>query len=904
MVYDKQDRLVGVQDENMRNENYWIFTKYDKFGRVAITGKTWEAEGRTRDQIQTTINDHLGNNNVSRDATGYTQDNIKIYYNEAGFGYNNHVLTVNYYDDYPMTQEGVSLTGNAFTQTIATGDQLKGLPTLTVTRSLGTWENNQWNFEYNYTFYDNNYLRAIKNHKINYLGGSTIVESELDFRGKAKQVITTHKRLKTDTPLKVTEVFSYDKFERLTKHTHQINSGKIEVLTQNSYNNIGQLTSKNVGNTIVSPYQTVDYTYNIRGWLTQINDITNLGTDLFAFKINYNTKDQTKASPNTQELFNGNISQTFWTSQDNPHIRSYDYNYDGLNRLINASYTNLAKDFAGAYDEQLSYDHNGNIRTLKRYGQTEQATPRLIDNLVYDYENGDRSNKLQKVTDSSLTFGFNDGNKTGNDYAYDKNGNLKLDLNKGITDSISYNHLNLPILVKKGVGSIEYAYDASGAKLRKIVKSQEGVSNVIITTITEYLDGFQYKDGVLQFFPTTEGYVNAITDGTISYNYVYNLTDHLGNVRVSYAWDEVNNTLKTVNEDHYYPFGLQHKGYTRSAAREIVRESDLIEIGIGLAAPGGGSTSGSANYKYKYNGKELQDELGFGMYTFGFRDYMPDIGRFTTIDPMADFVNYQSPYVMADNNPVIYEDVYGLGIINAIGNLLKRVFNGIAGAIIPRSMQSCSCNYKTKESLGDAFRRPDFPGRGSNSSSRSPSSSSSTPSNGNNKAVSTIDIPEAGLAINDFSPEISGNINIPNLSSQIPSKASNGANLFQEVVNRPTNNRIDMSIDFDNKSTNIRKSPLNEKALNDLVQVLQADAKLRVLILGNVWSSNPSKTTDQTMGVINGSAGTVGDLKVGRARAVEAFLIERGVDPKRVRVGSGRTGSDRDKDISTTFIFK
>ena len=41
------------------------------------------------------------------------------------------------------------------------------------------------------------------------------------------------------------------------------------------------------------------------------------------------------------------------------------------------------------------------------------------------------------------------------------------------------------------------------------------------------LDGFQYKDGVLQFFPTTEGYVNAITAGTLAYNYVYNLTDHL-----------------------------------------------------------------------------------------------------------------------------------------------------------------------------------------------------------------------------------------------------------------------------------------------------------------------------------------------------------------------------------------
>ncbi|MGV0923762.1 RHS repeat domain-containing protein [Empedobacter tilapiae] len=673
MLYDNQDRLVGVQDENMRNENYWVFTKYDKFGRIAITGKTWEAEGRTRDQIQAGINDHLGNNNVSRDATGYKQDNIIIYYNEAGFGYNNHVLTVNYYDDYPMTQEGVSLSGNALGQSIATGGQLKGLPTLTVMRSLGTWENNGWNFEYNYTFYDNNYLRPIKTHKINYLGGSTIVESELDFRGKAKQVVTTHKRLKTDAPLKVTEVFSYDKFERLTKHTHQINSGKVEVLTQNNYNNIGQLTSKKVGNTTTSPYQTVDYNYNIRGWLTQINDITNLGTDLFAYKINYNTKDQTKASNNTQELFNGNISQTFWLTQENSFLRSYDYKYDGLNRLTNANYSNLAKDFAGTYDEQLSYDHNGNIKTLKRYGQTEQATPRLIDDLVYDYENTDKSNKLQKVTDSSTTLGFNDGNKTGNDYAYDVNGNLTKDLNKGIT-GITYNFLNLPTEVLwNGSKKINYAYNAAGVKLNKIVTDGTKVNK------TEYLDGFQYKDGVLQFFPTTEGYVNAITAGTVAYNYVYNLTDHLGNVRVSYAWDEVNSKLKTVNEDHYYPFGLQHKGYT-SNSREIIRENSLVKIGIEINTR---DTSGSANYKYKYNGKELQEELNLNLYDYGARNYDPAIGRWFNVDPLAEKMRRHSPYNYAFNNPVRFIDPDGMKPSDIIiqGNLANRALQELQKSV-------------------------------------------------------------------------------------------------------------------------------------------------------------------------------------------------------------------------------
>ncbi|WP_314061370.1 RHS repeat-associated core domain-containing protein, partial [Empedobacter brevis] len=568
------------------------------------------------------------------------------------FGEGGYPLTVNYYDDYPTAQQGVSLTGNVLGQTVATGNRLKGMPTLSVARSLGTWENNQWNFEHNYTLYDNKYLRAVKNHKINYLGGSTIVESELDFRGKATKVVTTHKRLENNFPVKTTEVFSYDKFERLLRHTHQINTGKVEVLTQNSYNNIGQLTSKKVGNTTASPYQTVDYQYNIRGWLTQINDITNLGTDLFAFKINYNTKDQTKASNATQELFNGNIAQTLWTSQENPYIRSYDYNYDGLNRLTNAGYSNLSKDFAGTYDEQLSYDHNGNILTLKRYGQTEQATPRLMDNLTYNYENAEKSNRLLKVTDSSNTLGFNDGNKTGNDYTYDVNGNLKTDLNKGI--EIDYNHLNLPTLVKKGTQTIEYAYSATGVKLRKIVKAQQGVNAGLTTTTTEYLDGFQYKDGVLQFFPTTEGYVNAITAGSVAYNYVYNLTDHLGNVRVSYAWDDVNSKLKTVNEDHYYPFGLQHKGYNKPPADITIRDTERIEIGVGI-----GSNSGSTNYKYKYNGKELQEELGLNIYDYGARNYDPALGRWFNIDPLAEKYASLTPYNYTINNPINYIDPDG-----------------------------------------------------------------------------------------------------------------------------------------------------------------------------------------------------------------------------------------------------
>ena len=50
-----------------------------------------------------------------------------------------------------------------------------------------------------------------------------------------------------------------------------------------------KLISKQVGGTDVTTFvglQKVDYRYNIRGWLKSINDVDNLGTDLFGFEIN------------------------------------------------------------------------------------------------------------------------------------------------------------------------------------------------------------------------------------------------------------------------------------------------------------------------------------------------------------------------------------------------------------------------------------------------------------------------------------------------------------------------------------------------------------------------------------------------------------------------------------------
>jgi hypothetical protein len=77
-----------------------------------------------------------------------------------------------------------------------------------------------------------------------------------------------------------------------------------------------------------------------------------------------------------------------------------------------------------------------------------------------------------------------------------------------------------------------------------------------IVTTTDYLSGFQYQKVNaaavgLQFVPTAEGYYDFLKNG-----YVFNYTDHLGNVRLSYEKDATTGLLKILEESNYYPLQL------------------------------------------------------------------------------------------------------------------------------------------------------------------------------------------------------------------------------------------------------------------------------------------------------------------------------------------------------------
>ncbi len=130
----------------------------------------------------------------------------------------------------------------------------------------------------------------------------------------------------------------------------------------------------------------------------------------------------------------------------------------------------------------------------------------------------------------------------------------------------------------------------------------------------EYLDGFQYTGGELNFFPHAGGYVNVTlgTTGNRIFNYVYNYTDHLGNIRLSYTKDPETGDLRILEENHYYPFGLKHGAYA-DYKNKIEAINNETEKAVNPENPTD-INSIYARYDYKYNYRELQDEFSLNLY--------------------------------------------------------------------------------------------------------------------------------------------------------------------------------------------------------------------------------------------------------------------------------------------------
>jgi RHS repeat-associated protein len=157
--------------------------------------------------------------------------------------------------------------------------------------------------------------------------------------------------------------------------------------------------------------------------------------------------------------------------------------------------------------------------------------------------------------------------------------------------------------------------------------------------VKNYVSGIEYKGAALEAIYTSEG---RCTPNAAKFFYEYSIKDHLGNARVSFKTNETVNvagqvtatTLDKIQENHYYPFGMEMEG------------AWLPQVG--------------AENAYQYNGKELNEDFGLNLIDYGARWYDAAIGRWWSVDPLAEKFLSKTSYNYGLNNPIRMIDPNGM----------------------------------------------------------------------------------------------------------------------------------------------------------------------------------------------------------------------------------------------------
>lgn len=473
--------------------------------------------------------------------------------------------------------------------------------------------------------------RVIQVQSLNYTGGLDVVTTQYSFAGQVLRSHTKHQKLGgTVQTYEVGTRNRYDELLRPISIEKNVAATGWKQLNAIAYNALGQVSGKKIGGDIANnnPLETQVFDYNIRGWLLGVNRDFALtpgdASHYFGFDLGYDKTAITRSNGSAVlpgynvAAYNGNINGTIWKGRGDDVLRRYDFSYDAVNRLIRAdyqqhSYSNWNNTEMDYSVENLGYDQNGNIMSMRQRGWTLGGTAHnVVDDLLYTYKKYGVSNQLQNVIDlanapatklgdfrASQTYlnNLGIGNKNAananayNDYTYDDNGNLKRDLNKDIgtatADGLSYNYLNLTESVQVTTkGTITYTYDATGVKLKKVVSEN---SQQPKTTL--YLFGV-YEDDVLQYLPQEEGRIRPSTSACnpTPFAFDYLLKDHLGNVRA---------TLTDECKQDMYPAATMEPG---SASTEEAVYSNLPQTSSNIPSGYPANTPSGNTQVAKVNG--------------------------------------------------------------------------------------------------------------------------------------------------------------------------------------------------------------------------------------------------------------------------------------------------------------
>jgi RHS repeat-associated protein len=690
-VYNHSDQPVLSQDSMMRAKHQWVYMKYDAEGRMVQTGIYTNTTITGRKAMQ-----------------AYCDNSFPILWEtwQPGVGYTNNAFpqqnampgtapldmyTQFYYDDYSFPEAASKPFQSNSYSTSPTGRTM-GMLTGSSVYVLGS--SNQRLVTVNYYDKQNRLIQQIGD---NHLGRVDVVNNQFNFIGQ----LTRSERIVRplpDTVVNIKDRYVYDHLNRLMD-TYESFRGAAEVdISHNVYNEIGQKVTEGLhAKGIVPPgtlpatasvitenttltqtkydvatdsvllkpnfsftatssqnylatvgrlfAQTEEFRYNIKGWLTSINNGT-LTYDggatqsdpnaLFGESITYY-----ESSPLAGAVaqYNGNISGMTWRNKieasGKPGVttggQGYTIGYDNVNRHSTNHYftqtgSTFTKSTTDALTEQVPlYDEMGNIYNLQRSDKNGS----IINGLFYTY--GTFGNQLTSIYD-------NIAHPISATFSYDGNGNMITDTYKGIT--IHYNYLDLPDTISKGSSKLVFTYDAAGNKLYKQL-----LVGGTVTSQRHYIEDLELvagnsvaTDGKIESIAMDEGRV--VNTGTGGYKYEYYLQDHLFNNRVSFRI-KPDGSASLSQVQNYYPFG------------GIMGDSTM------------NYTSTPLDY-YRYSGKELQPELDLNTYDFGARHYSPLLGRWMSVDPLGVSYEDETPYGYVANNPLNMIDPDGMQHLGTI----------------------------------------------------------------------------------------------------------------------------------------------------------------------------------------------------------------------------------------------
>jgi RHS repeat-associated protein len=113
---------------------------------------------------------------------------------------------------------------------------------------------------------------------------------------------------------------------------------------------------------------------------------------------------------------------------------------------------------------------------------------------------------------------------------------------------------------------------------------------------------------------------------------------------------------------------------------KIVTKLDYDPWGLRLKGLDYYTNSQTFNKFKTFSGKQLHDDFGFNLLSYKFRSHDPALGRFISIDPLAEKMRKWSPFSYGFDNPLRFIDPDGMAAMDVRPNekALEAIRNGLS----------------------------------------------------------------------------------------------------------------------------------------------------------------------------------------------------------------------------------